>query len=188
MVYGAAIRQPPHVRARISAHSRDPGKWTMVGVFARPRRWLALQAVAFVLAAAACEDPSLPVADGEGQSGSGERGEAGEMAWTVTVVRTNEDASGSRVSLVGADGSDALPIPDIEGDPPGAQDYVAWTRLDQTNARLHTVETTLLDLAQQQRFVVRHLKGLAERDHRLEHELHELRSRVDRIEARLGPE
>lgn len=60
--------------------------------------------------------------------------------------------------------------------------------LQQTNARLGVVETTLLDLAQQQRFVVRSLRGLAERDHRLEHEVDDLRARVDRIESRLGPE
>jgi predicted nucleic acid-binding Zn-ribbon protein len=57
--------------------------------------------------------------------------------------------------------------------------------LQQTNARLGVVETALLDLAEQQRFV---LKGLAERDHRLEHEVGDLRARVDRIESRLGPE
>jgi predicted nucleic acid-binding Zn-ribbon protein len=51
--------------------------------------------------------------------------------------------------------------------------------LHQTNARLGVVETTLLDLAQQQRFVVRSL---------LEHEVDDLRARVDRIESRLGPE
>jgi chromosome segregation ATPase len=60
--------------------------------------------------------------------------------------------------------------------------------LQQANARLGAVETTLLDLAQQQRFVVRHLKGLAERDHRFERELDDLRARVDRIEERLEPE
>lgn len=58
----------------------------------------------------------------------------------------------------------------------------------QTNTRLGTVETTLLELAEQQRFVVRYFKGLAERDHHLEHEVDDLRARVDRIESRLGPE
>jgi len=38
-------------------------------------------------------------------------------------------------------------------------------RLDQTNARLGVIETTVLELAEQQRFVVRHLKSLADRDH-----------------------
>jgi hypothetical protein len=32
--------------------------------------------------------------------------------------------------------------------------------LDQTNARLEVVETTVLELAQQQRFMVRHLRTL----------------------------
>jgi septal ring factor EnvC (AmiA/AmiB activator) len=60
-------------------------------------------------------------------------------------------------------------------------------RLDQTNQRLDQVETTLLDLAEQQRFVVRHLKALADRDSRLEREIDDLRSRVDAIESRLPP-
>lgn len=37
-------------------------------------------------------------------------------------------------------------------------------RLDSTNHRLSAVETTLLDLAEQQRFVVRHLGTLSARD------------------------
>lgn len=61
------------------------------------------------------------------------------------------------------------------------------TRLDQANARLEVVETTVLELAEQQRFVVRYLRSLSERDRTLDDDLHELRRRVDEIEARLGP-
>jgi chromosome segregation ATPase len=55
----------------------------------------------------------------------------------------------------------------------------------ETNQRLGAVEGTLLDLAQQQRFVTRGLRVLANRDHRLEGELDELRTRVEAIEKRL---
>ena len=60
-------------------------------------------------------------------------------------------------------------------------------RLDQSNARLSAVETTLLDLAGQQRFVVRHLSTLTQRDQRLEMDVEELRARVERLEARVPP-
>lgn len=60
-------------------------------------------------------------------------------------------------------------------------------RLDQTNARLGVVETTVLDLAEQRRFVVRHLRTLAERDHRLDENVLDLQRRVERLEERLGP-
>ena len=65
-------------------------------------------------------------------------------------------------------------------------------RLDETNSRLGAVETrvgavetTLLDLAQQQRFVVRHLSTLTERDRRLEDDVDDLRSRVEVLERRM---
>jgi hypothetical protein len=48
------------------------------------------------------------------------------------------------------------------------------------------VEVTLLDLAEQQRFAVRHLSATTTRDRRLEEEVDALRARVDKIEARLG--
>lgn len=51
--------------------------------------------------------------------------------------------------------------------------------------RLENVEGTLLELAQQQRFVVRHLGTLAGRDRDLGPEVDALRSRVDAIETRL---
>ena len=59
------------------------------------------------------------------------------------------------------------------------------TEIQQTNEQLGTVETTLLDLAEQQRFVVRHLTALTTRDRRIEADVDELRGRVDAIERRL---
>lgn len=58
-------------------------------------------------------------------------------------------------------------------------------RIDVTNERMGVVETTLRDLAEQQRFVVRHLSALTTRDRKLEGDVDELRSRVDAIEKRL---
>jgi hypothetical protein len=68
-------------------------------------------------------------------------------------------------------------------------------RLDATNQRLDAVEktidqrlgaveTTLLDLAEQQRFVVRYTKLLSERDSRLELRVGDLETRVDKLESR----
>lgn len=58
---------------------------------------------------------------------------------------------------------------------------------DRVDARLSVVESTLLEMAEQQRFVVRQLGALGARDRRIETEVDELRSRVDKIEDRLGP-
>ncbi len=57
---------------------------------------------------------------------------------------------------------------------------------DRVDARLSVVESTLLEMAEQQRFVVRQLGALGARDRRIETEVDELRSRVDKIEERLG--
>ena len=68
-------------------------------------------------------------------------------------------------------------------------------RVDATNGRLDTmehvlsnrlgaVETTLLDLAEQQRFVVRYTKAISERDNRIEPRLSSLESRVDKLESK----
>lgn len=64
------------------------------------------------------------------------------------------------------------------------------SRLDATNSnlgsmneRLGHVELGLLDLAEQQRFVVRYLRAGSDRDHRFEQDLAALRSRVDALEA-----
>jgi chromosome segregation ATPase len=54
----------------------------------------------------------------------------------------------------------------------------------QTNKRLDTVETTLLDLAEQQRFVVRYTKAISERDARLEPRVSSLEARVEKLESK----
>lgn len=56
---------------------------------------------------------------------------------------------------------------------------------DRVDARFVMVETTLRDLAEQQRFVVRHLGALTTRDRKIESDVDELRDRVDAIEKRL---
>jgi hypothetical protein len=67
--------------------------------------------------------------------------------------------------------------------------------LHRTNERLDTVESTLshrlvavevalLDLAEQQRFVVRYTKAIAERDTRTESRLSALEVRVDKLESK----
>ena len=64
-----------------------------------------------------------------------------------------------------------------------------------TNHRLDTVETTLttrlggvelalLDLAEQQRFVVRYTRAIAERDSRLDGRVTALEGRVDKLESK----
>jgi len=57
-------------------------------------------------------------------------------------------------------------------------------RLDMNNQRLHTVETALLDLAEQQRFVVRYTKAISERESRLEPRVVDLETRVDKLESK----
>lgn len=58
-------------------------------------------------------------------------------------------------------------------------------RIDVTNAHVRVVETTVLELAEQQRFVVRHLRTLTMRDRRLEEDVTDLRTRVSAIERRM---
>ena len=58
-------------------------------------------------------------------------------------------------------------------------------RIDGTNDRLGQLEIGFLDIAQQQRFVVRYLRAMTERDHRFEADLAALRARVEAIETRL---
>jgi hypothetical protein len=57
-------------------------------------------------------------------------------------------------------------------------------RLDANNQRLDLVETTLLDLAEQQRFIVRYTKALAERHGDVEPRVSALESRVEKLESR----
>jgi hypothetical protein len=54
----------------------------------------------------------------------------------------------------------------------------------QTNQRFELVESTLLDLAEQQRFVVRYTKAISERDARLEPRVSALEGRVDKLESK----
>lgn len=53
-----------------------------------------------------------------------------------------------------------------------------------TNQRLDVVETTLLDLAEQQRFVVRYMRAISERDAHLEPRVSSLEARVDKLESK----
>ncbi|HEY2730314.1 MAG TPA: hypothetical protein VGK52_10260 [Polyangia bacterium] len=61
-------------------------------------------------------------------------------------------------------------------------------RFDETNERLdrrlHTVETALLDLAEQQRFVVRYTRAISERESRLEPRVVDLETRVEKLESK----
>jgi cob(I)alamin adenosyltransferase len=57
--------------------------------------------------------------------------------------------------------------------------------IDVTNSRLSHVESAVLELAQQQTFVVRWIKAGSRRERRLETDLLKLEKRVDAIEARL---
>jgi chromosome segregation ATPase len=58
--------------------------------------------------------------------------------------------------------------------------------LDQVNLRLDHVETALLDLAGQQRFVVRYVKALSEREGRIDGEVADLRTRVEVLEKKVA--
>jgi polyhydroxyalkanoate synthesis regulator phasin len=58
-------------------------------------------------------------------------------------------------------------------------------RVDHLTGRVEHVETTLLELAEQQRFVVRWLQAKGDRDQRLEGEVAVLKQRVDALEDRL---
>ena len=52
------------------------------------------------------------------------------------------------------------------------------------NQRFGAVESTLLDLAEQQRFVVRYTKAISERDARLEPRVIALEARVEKLESK----
>jgi BMFP domain-containing protein YqiC len=58
------------------------------------------------------------------------------------------------------------------------------TELQKHTVRFDVVEKTLLDLAQQQRFVVRYTKAISERDTRLEPRVSALEARVDKLESK----
>jgi hypothetical protein len=55
--------------------------------------------------------------------------------------------------------------------------------LDVNNRRLDAVETTLLILAAQHRFVVRYTQNMSERDDRMEPRLKGLETRVGKLES-----
>jgi hypothetical protein len=57
-------------------------------------------------------------------------------------------------------------------------------RLDGVTERLDLVETTLLDLAEQHRFLVRYTRATAEREPRLEPRVSALESRMDKLESK----
>jgi len=72
---------------------------------------------------------------------------------------------------------------EIHGVRTDLREEIAKLRTD-TNERFEEIETVLLDLAQQQRFVVRYTKAIAERDSRLEGRVGLLESRVDKLESK----
>jgi chromosome segregation ATPase len=59
-------------------------------------------------------------------------------------------------------------------------------RIDQTNARLDKVEGTLLDLAQQQAFLVRAAKRSAMREKAYGRDIEDLKDRVGKLESTLA--
>ena len=77
-------------------------------------------------------------------------------------------------------------LKDIRDEMRGMRAEQAGMRAEQvqTNQRLDVVETTLLDLAEQQRFVVRCMRAISERDAHLEPRVSSLESRVDKLESK----
>ncbi|MBZ0120218.1 MAG: hypothetical protein K8H88_24725 [Sandaracinaceae bacterium] len=61
------------------------------------------------------------------------------------------------------------------------------SRIDQTNVRVEKLEHVLLELAEQQRFMVRHFTPLASCDRAIEQDVDDLKARVGAIEQRLPP-
>jgi chromosome segregation ATPase len=77
-------------------------------------------------------------------------------------------------------------LKDIRDEMRGTREEIRGVRAEQiqTNHRLDVVETTLLDLADQQRFVVRYLRAISERDTQLEPRVSSLEARVDKLESK----
>jgi len=77
-------------------------------------------------------------------------------------------------------------LKDIREEMRGSREEMRGMRAEQmqTNNRLDIVETTLLDLADQQRFVVRYLRTISECDIRLEPRVSSLEARVDKLESK----
>jgi BMFP domain-containing protein YqiC len=76
-------------------------------------------------------------------------------------------------------------LKDIRDEIGGSRDELRSMHAEQiqTNHRLDIVETTLLDLADQQRSVVRYLRAISERDN-LEPRVSSLEARVDKLESK----
>ena len=60
-------------------------------------------------------------------------------------------------------------------------------RLDVANTRLDHLDTTMMEMSEQQRFVVRYTRTISEREGRSEREIAELRTRMEILEARWEP-
>ena len=77
-------------------------------------------------------------------------------------------------------------LKDIRDEMRGTREEIRGVRAEQvqTNHRLDVVETTLLDLADQQRFVVRYLRAISERETQLEPRVSNLEARVDKLESK----
>jgi len=60
---------------------------------------------------------------------------------------------------------------------------ITIARVDVTNERLNVVETTLLDVAAQQRFAARYLQAISERQVSLEPRVSHLEARVTKLES-----
>lgn len=58
-------------------------------------------------------------------------------------------------------------------------------RIDHLSTRVDVLDGTMNELAEQQSFIVRNLRGLGDRDRRLEGEVDDLRGRVEQLEKRL---
>jgi hypothetical protein len=77
-------------------------------------------------------------------------------------------------------------LKDIREEMRGSREEMRGMHAEQvrTNQRLDVVETTLLDLADQQRFVVRYLRAISEREGQLEPRVTNLEARVDKLESK----
>jgi hypothetical protein len=77
-------------------------------------------------------------------------------------------------------------LKDIREEMRGSREEMRGMHAEQvrTNQRLDVVETTLLDLADQQRFVVRYLRVISERESHLEPRVTSLEARVEKLESK----
>jgi hypothetical protein len=77
-------------------------------------------------------------------------------------------------------------LKDIREEMRGSREEMRGMHAEQvrTNQRLDVVETTLLDLADQQRFVVRYLRAISERESHLEPRVTSLEARVEKLESK----